>query len=171
MARTTRELSDDEKFCLDGYLYNGDSRRAYLLSRGEQKITASDTSLSVMVSRWMSSGKVKEYLKLRRRADYDTAAETTTVNRSRADAVKELNTLISSVDDARIRGDLLLKLADLQKWKQADVKDEDKTVNFYIPLSVERCIEFYARKLVEAGWDGKDEAEAVRIMRESAAGT
>lgn len=56
-------------------------------------------------------------------------------------------------------------IVDLQRMKQEQNTAEEKKVTFYIPLSVERCIELFANKLVESGWDGKDEAEAVKIMR------
>lgn len=140
-----KRLSEKEAFCVDAWMSNGNSTMAYLLSRDTPPKTDNPDSLIKMASRWLNDPRVKDYIESRRRVDYSKAEEVTSDkgNRSRADAVDELNALISSVTDPKIKGDLLLKLADLQKWKQAEQKDEDKNVVFYIPLSYDRCEELW----------------------------
>lgn len=58
-------LTDKERFCLDAYIVNGNAYEAYLLSREAPIVTSSPESLAVMVSRWFSTKKVKEYIAMR----------------------------------------------------------------------------------------------------------
>lgn len=148
-------LSEKEMFCIDAWMSNGNSVMAYLLSRNNPPKTDRPEMIGKMASRWLNDPRVREYIESRRRVDYSKAEEVLSDkgNRSRADAVEELNALISSVSDPKIKGDLLLKLADLNKWKQAEEKDEKKPINFWIPLSYNRCDElldylkrYYAEK-------------------------
>lgn len=167
-GRTKTELSPLEKFCLDAYLTNGDSRLAYILSRKEPEVTASENSIPVQTSRWMSSDKVKDYLALRRTVATTNAEVQEITNRSRDDTISELNRLASASTNPKEKAQILLALADLQKWKREDLGDKEKQVLFYIPLPIDKAIEYNARKLAEAfGWDEETESKAVKIMRES----
>lgn len=161
-------LSEKEMFCLDAWMSNGNSVMAYLLSRNNPPKTDNAVNLSKMASRWLNDPRVKEYIENRRRADYSKAEEVVSDkgNRSRADAVEELNALISATTDPKTKGDLLLKLADLQKWKQAeDIAAEDKRVTFYIPLAVDRCRALFAYRLGEAfGWTDEERERAAEVM-------
>lgn len=160
-------LSEKEMFCLDAWMSNGNSVMAYLLSRNNPPKTDRPEMIAKMASRWLNDPRVTEYLDSRRRADFTKAEEVMSDkgNRSRADAVEELNALISSVTDPKIKGDLLLKLADLNKWKQAEDTREDKNIVFYIPLQVDRCKELFIYRLKQAfGWTDEEQGKAVRIM-------
>lgn len=160
-------LSEKEMFCIDGWMSNGNSVMAYLLSRNNPPKTDRPEMIGKMASRWLNDPRVREYMESRRRVDFTKAEEVLSDkgNRSRADAVEELNALISSVSDPKIKGDLLLKLADLQKWKQAEDTREDKNVAFYIPLQIDRCRELFAYRLKQAfGWTDEEQEKAIRIM-------
>lgn len=159
------ELSPLEKFCLDAYLANGDARTAYTLSRKEPEITAKDDSLAVLTSRWLNSNKVKDYLALRRTAAATNTEAQETANRTRDDAISELNRLATASTNPKERSQILLALADLQKWKREEDANKDKQVVFYIPLQVDRCIEFFARILaVEFRLTQEQEDRAVELM-------
>lgn len=74
----------------------------------------------------------------------------------------------SASTNPKEKAQILLALADLQKWKREDLGDKEKQVLFYIPLPIDKAIEYHARKLAEAfGWDEETESKAVKIMRES----
>lgn len=157
-------LSEKEMFCIDAWMSNGNSAMAYLLSRNNPPKTDRPEMIGKMASRWLNDPRVKDYIESRRRVDYSKAEDVTSDkgNRSRADAVDELNALISATSDPKIRGDLLLKLADLNKWKQAEQTDEDKNVVFYIPLSYDRCDELWGylqRYYAERDNPGRGEKE------------
>ena len=160
-------LSDKEKFCLDAYLRNGNAPLAYQLSRDREIKTDRPEIIAKMASRWMNDDRVKAYINQCQQADFKAVSEdeNAPTNRSRSDTVTELNALINSVSDPRIRGDLLLKLADLNRWKQQEQNEQD-LVHFYIPLRVNDCIALFAYQLQkEFGW-GDDEAKrAEEIMR------
>lgn len=168
MSRPRKQLTADETFCLCGWLATGDASTAYRLSHGSK--SGDPLNIQKMASRWLNRQECQEYIETRRRADYKATKENSddiVQNRTRADAVEEINNLISATSDPKVKGDLLLKLADLNRWKQAEQEDKDKAVTFYIPLQIDHCLELFARKLREAEWDGKNEYEAVRIMRQA----
>lgn len=167
MSRPRRNLTAEEMFCLEGWLATGDSSTAYRLSHNSQ--SGDPLNIQKMASRWLNRPECKQYVETRRRANYKAAKEEhpdVTANRERADAVTELNALISATDDPKIKGDLLLKLADLNKWKMSEeAADKEKQVTFYIPLTVDRAKEHYAALLAaEFGWDGEQIKRAVEIM-------
>ncbi len=171
-GRAKQELSPIEKFCLDAYLVNGNARLAYTLSRKEPEVSANDNSISVLTSRWITSDKVTDYVGLRQLASTNNAETQAVANRSRDDTIAELNRLATASTNPKEKAQILLALADLQKWKREEDGNKEKQVVCYIPLSVERCLEYYARHLSEAGIiTAEQESEAVRIMRESTAGT
>lgn len=166
MSRPRRALTAEEIFCLEGWLATGDSSTAYRLSHNSQ--SGDPLNIQKMASRWLNRPECKKYCETRRRANYKAAKEEhpdATANRGRADAVTELNALISATDDPKIKGDLLLKLADLNRWKQAEITEEAKRDNFYIPLTFERCRDFFARILaVEFRWTEEEENRAIELM-------
>lgn len=145
-----RQLTDKEKFCIAGYLATGNSVLAYTLSR-DTPPTDNEASRKVQVSRWLNSRAVTEFIEARQRATYQQAKEerADAENRKREDAVAELNALIDAAPDAKTKGDLLLKLADLNRWKQAELTEEDKRTVFFIPLTIDRAIETLAYCLKE----------------------
>lgn len=162
-----RELSDKEKFCIFGYLATKNANMAYTLSR-DTPPTDNEASLKVQVSRWLNSRAVTEFIETRQRATCQQSKEerTDAENRKREDAVAELNALIDAAPDAKTKGDLLLKLADLQRWKQAELTEEDKHVTFYIPLTVDRAIETLAYWLKDHfGQSDEWMDEAIVVMR------
>lgn len=166
MSRTRRNLTTEETFCLEGWLATGDASTAYRLSHASK--SGDPLNIQKMASRWLNRPECKEYCETRRRANYKAAKEehaTEAENRTRADAETEINRLISATDDPKIKGDLLLKLADLNRWKQAELRDEDKHDMFYIPLTFERCRAFFARILaVEFRWTQEQEEKAIALM-------
>lgn len=163
-----RELSAKEKFCLIGYLGTRDANMAYILSR-DTPPTDNEASRKVQVSRWLNSRAVTEFIETRQRATCQQSKEerTDAENRKREDAVAELNALIDAAPDAKTKGDLLLKLADLQRWKQAELTEEEKHVTFYIPLTVDRAIKTLAYWLKDHfGQSDEWMDEAIAVMKQ-----
>lgn len=157
-------LTEKEMFCLDAWMSNGNSVMAYLLSRNNPPKTDRPEMIAKMASRWLNDPRVTEYINSRRSVDYSKAEEVVSDkgNRTRADTEAEINALISSVKDPKIKGDLLLKLAEFNKWKQMEQTEEKKAVNFWIPLSYDRCEELWeylTRYYAEKDNPGKDEKQ------------
>lgn len=162
------ELSPLEKFCLDAYLANGDGRTAYTLSRKEPEITAKEDSLSVLTSRWLNSPKVKDYLALRRTAAATNAEAQEIANRTRDDAISELNRLATASTNPKERSQILLALADLQKWKREEDANQEKQVQFYLPLTIDRAIEALAYWLKNHfGQSDEWMKEAIAVMKQT----
>lgn len=167
MAKKIRPLTKEEQFCLDAYGVNGDARTAFILSRKGQ-VNASDKSLNVMVSRWINADAVQEYVNRQSRARMRTEQENhdPSDNRTREQAITELNQLVNATDDPKTRADLILKLGGLLKWKMYDdSQDEDKRVTFYIPLQVERCKQVFIYRLKEKfGWTDEEADNAHDVL-------
>lgn len=163
-----RELTDKEKFCIVGYLGTRDANMAYILSR-DKPPTDNEASRKVQVSRWLNSRAVSEFIEARQRATCQQAKEerADAENRKREDAVAELNALIDAAPDAKTKGNLLLQLADLQRWKQAEVPEEDKHICFYIPLTIDRAISALACWLKDHfGQSDEWMDEAIAVMKQ-----
>lgn len=167
MSRPRKPLTAEEIFCLEGWLNTSNSALAYKLSHN----TKSDDILNIqkMASRWLNRTECQEYLKSRRLANYTASKEKTCTdakNRNRADAVTELNALISATHDPKTKGDLLLKLADLNKWKTTEESDKEKRISFYIPLKIEQCREYYVELLSrEFNWNEQQKCRAIEIVQ------
>ena len=168
MSRVRRILTADEMFCLEGWLATGDSSTAYRLSHNSQ--SGDPLNIQKMASRWLNRPECKQYVETRRRANYQATKEEhpdITANRARADAVLELNRLISSTNDVKVKAGLLLKLADLNRWKQAELTEEEQRIHFYLPLTYDRCRLYFARILAEEfGWTQEQEQRAVKVLEE-----
>lgn len=163
-GRTKPELSPLEKFCLDAYLTNGDARLAYMLSRKEPEQTANDNSLKVLVSRWIGGEKVRDYLALRRTATTADAEAQEIANRTRDDTISELNRLATASTNPKEKSQILLALADLQKWKREEDSGKEKQMQFYIPLRYERCAAYFARLIAERFDMAEQEQELVELL-------
>ena len=178
MAQKQKTLTDRERAALDSYLLNQNADLAYLMSR-EKPTKADETMIRRMALRWLRTDETQDYLAQRRKylsslfapdrkeGNVDEVSSERS-NRSKEDVVRELNLLIDEETDSKKRSDLLMKLAELQRMKQEmDETEEDKATNFYIPLSFERCREFFARVLANHfRWTETQENEAIGLMTE-----
>lgn len=145
-------LTEVEKFCLDAWMSNKNADLAYSLSR-EKPINATPENLHRLALRWLRSDHVKEYLE-ERGAVIIAQAETDNQpkNRQKDDIVRELNVLANSCKDAKQRTEILLKLADLQRMKDAPAKDEEPDlIHYYLPLSCKNCSLYQANKKKSGG--------------------
>lgn len=144
-------LTDIEKFCLDAWMTNKNSDLAYSLSRGKP-ITATPDNLHRLALRWLRSPHVKEYLEERGAVIIsEGATDGQLQNRQKDDIVRELNILANSCKDAKQRTEILLKLADLQRMKDAPNKDnEPELVHFYVPIQCHNCNLYMKAKAEEA---------------------
>lgn len=132
-----------------GYIGTGDYQTAYLLSRDTPTTTNNPRQIIKMANRWVNSEKCREFIASRQTKAMAAASANAPTDRTRAEAVAELNSLINSVTDPKTRADLLLKLSDLQKWRRDEDKQEADRVQYYIPLSAHRCIEYAGHVIKE----------------------
>lgn len=59
--------------------------------------------------------------------------------RDKTDVVKEINMLISQASDVKQKADLLKILADIQQMKKDGTDKEEDYVQFFFPISCEKC--------------------------------
>lgn len=133
-------LTDKEKFCLDAWTVNGQTSLAYVMSR-KGECRCSKENLPSHASRWINQRKCKEYIDSRRNVVSARMRRENPSNRSRDQAIDELNDLITATTEPKLKADLLLKLSDLNKWKREEEVEKEKQVKVYIPLSYDRCKE------------------------------
>lgn len=176
MVQKQNALTDRDRAALDSYLLNQNADLAYLMSR-ERPTKADGEILRRMALRWLRADEVQTYLSERRKffttlfapdvkeENVDEVSSERS-NRSKEDVVRELNLLIDEETDSKKRSDLLMKLAELQRMKQEmDETEEERRDTFYIPLTYDRCREFFARILaVEFRWTEEQEDRAIELM-------
>ena len=143
MARSNRQLSDKERFCLDAYLSNGNKILAYTLSREKPTKADDEYILQKMAGRWLRSQEVKAYLVARSKElqGLHSASNEPTDGRSKADIIKELNHLCDVTTDNKQKAQLLAQLAELQgyKAKPQPQQTEESHVNYYLPMRCDFC--------------------------------
>jgi hypothetical protein len=53
--------------------------------------------------------------------------------------IEELSIQADCATSPKEKSDILMKIADLQRMKQDETKDEEELVHFYLPLTCEKC--------------------------------
>ena len=132
-------LTEKEKFCLNGYVLTKDADMAYRLSRPRPTQVTDEDVLHKMVLRWLRKKEVKAFLDEVFAASFSHAKEESPNFRKKEDVVAELNQLATSVKEPKLKAEILLKLADLQQMKKEEVKEDEHTVHYYLPLSCNKC--------------------------------
>ena len=138
--KTKSQLTEIEKFCLDAYLINKDADTCFTLSR-KRSLTATPENVHRLALRWLRNDFVKDYLSERQAMlnQVSTNKQKENGNRTKEQLIDELNVLASSTADPKTRTDILLKLADMAGMKKEEVKNEDNTIRFYLPLTCHHC--------------------------------
>lgn len=131
-------LSDREKFCLTAYLQIQDAKLAYLCSRSKES-KASKENLPSLVSRWLNSEPVQAFIAVEQARKFTILNADNTENRSKDDVIKELNVLATQATDPKLKGEMLVKLADLQQMKKQDDEDKESKIHYFAPLKCSQC--------------------------------
>lgn len=159
-------MTDKEKFCLDAYIINNDADLAYTLSR-EKPPTATD-NLHRLALRWLRNPEVKTYIEERRAVIY---TRTEKVSDMEKEDIQELVNQYKDKDfiiaelvktQASLQGkekaDILTRIADLQKMKQEEKREDDR-VHYYLPLEVCDDCKFQSNLVRERRFSSKTENE------------
>ena len=130
------QLTEEQKFALDGYLCNANKSLCYRLanhSKGKAE------SVLVMANRWFSTDLVKKYLEIRRAQIFPQSEDTPKDYTDKDTLLKELSRMVSNAHNVRERNDVLKSIADITRMKNDENKDEAKLIHFYVPLTCKRC--------------------------------
>lgn len=127
-------LNEIERFCLAGFFVTHDADMAYKLSR-KQKPCATDDNIHRLALRWVRSDDAKKYLDELAAVNIQKADNENNENRDKAAIIRELNTLASSTHDTKLRAELLMRLADLERMKDKESEEEDTTIHYYLPVN------------------------------------
>jgi hypothetical protein len=130
------QLTEEQKFALDGYLCNGNKSLCYRLanhSKGKAE------SVLVMANRWFSTDLVKNYLEIRREQIFPKEEGEIKDFTNKDVLLSELSRMVSNTHNVRERNDVLKSIADITRMKQDENKDEAKLIHFYLPLTCKRC--------------------------------
>lgn len=87
--------------------------------------------------RELKSDKYKRAYEDRRKARKYNSENTDL--RDKETVARELNALITSTTDAKLRAELLMKLADLQQMKKDATAIDEDPVQFFLSVSCEKC--------------------------------
>jgi len=160
MPKIKTILSESEKFCLDGYVVNGNIDMAYELSRKNEP-KANEVNLHRLAMRWLRKPPVKAYVAERKAAIFTRMEKPSDMNqddvKSLVERYKDKDFIIAELIkaasdlDGKEKADVLNRIADLQQMKKEELTKEDERVHFYLPLSV--CSDCPNKnKLVEKRW-------------------
>jgi hypothetical protein len=141
--KNRNKLTEDEQFCLDSFLINGDSVTAYRLAH---KTKANDISLKVMSQRWITSDSVKKYLQTRKAltSPADDAPPKDYTNKNVL--LQELSRLVVSTHNVREKNDVLKSIAAIMQMNKEQSDDEKELIHFYLPITCKRC-SLYVKEL------------------------
>ena len=65
--------------------------------------------------------------------------------------IRVLSDQLELATDPKTKTDIAMKIADLQRMKQDENKDEQELVHFYLPLTCKRCSLYVAEKKRKEG--------------------
>lgn len=146
------KLSNEERFALDAYIVSNLTMTekkylAYSVSR-KGKTTENAESLEQLVYRWFRKLGVRYYIEDREIELFGTKRERNeegnikadlNVIRSKEETLEELNDLATSTNDAKLKAELLMKIADLQNWKKKEDEDKDSRITYFAPIKCSKC--------------------------------
>src|SRR5574344_293524 len=130
------QLTEEQKFALDGYLCNANKSLCYRLANNSK---AKAESVLVMANRWFSTDLVKNYLEVRRAQIFPKEEGEIKDFTNKDVLLSELSRMVSNTHNVRERNDVLKSIADITRMKNDENKDEAKLIHFYVPLTCKRC--------------------------------
>lgn len=154
------KLTTLEMFALDAFIVSTlpiaeKKRLAYTLSR-KSTPTENKDSIDQLVSRWYRKPSVTFYIEdkeielfgaKRKRDENGNINSDGNVLRSKDETVEELNILASGTNDAKLKAELLMKIADLKNWKKEQQAEESEQMKYYLPLKCSQCALYKSAKL------------------------
>jgi hypothetical protein len=149
--KTETDLTIEERICLHSFFVDpGTLDEAYHLCHQGSKATGD--YIHVMALRWVRKGSPQRaYLdslnkklvivgKLNQDGSKDTTAESNYVDFSQKDnVIMALSKSANEEPDSLKRTKILATIADLQRMKQDETKDDRELIHFYLPLTCKRC--------------------------------
>lgn len=143
----TYKLTDREKFCLTAYVLHQSTENKHLAFHCSRKkpTTTTGEALYASISRWFKSPEVQAFIELetKRRQiavtiDDENNGNSQTV--SRDELLKELTVLFRSTPDPKLKAELGMKIAEIEKYKQVDRPTDEDTIHYYLPLKCNKCV-------------------------------
>ena len=136
-----KELSPIEKVALCGYLLTNDIDSSYKCIHKDSK--ASIEIQHRMALRWLRDPKCTAFLSQQRtllekkaREELERAIKENPHGKDLTDkgnVIQELQILYSAETNAKVKADILMKIADLERMKQETPKEQEELVHFYLP--------------------------------------
>jgi hypothetical protein len=149
--KTENDLSIEERICLHGYFVDASNLDdCYKLCHRESKAT--DEYIHALALRWVRKGSPqRNYLdslnkrlvivgKLSPDGSKDKSPESEYIDFSQKDnVIMALSKSANEEPDSLKRTKILATIADLQRMKQDETKDDRELIHFYLPLTCKRC--------------------------------
>lgn len=146
------KLTEQEMFALDALIVSTftESRRkqlAYTMSRPKTS-TDNKQSLDQLVHRFFKKPGVRYYIEDRRAELFGTIKmqneneeenDGGEVLRDKERTLRELNELANSTADVKLKGEFLMKIANLQNWKKKEEEDKVSRITYFAPIKCSEC--------------------------------
>lgn len=137
-----KELSMSERTALAGYLLVGDVDAAYRCTNQSSK--ANKAMFHKQALRWLRDERCVKFLNEQKlllseqaKKEYHERKESDPNYKDLTDksnVIQELQVLYQTEQNPKIKSDILMKVADLQRMRNETPKDEEERVLFYLPL-------------------------------------
>ena len=139
-------LSDNEKLCLDAYLFNSANKLiAYKLCKGINKDIDTIT-LNQRANSWLQNRSVQAYIQKNKSivlsvfdADDKTNEQSESLCYDKPSIIAAMTKLVQTTNDAKLKSDLLIKLSTLQGFNKEQPKQESETIRYYLPQRCDSC--------------------------------
>lgn len=160
------KLTKEECFSLDAYIVSTlpiteKKRLTYSMTRKKEP-TDNLESLDQMVYRWFKKLGVKYYLEDREIELFGAKREKESngnnigigglsgnVTRSKEETLEELNELATITTEAKLKAELLMKIAELQQWKKKEETDQESQIKYFMPLKCTQCTLYKTAKMTK----------------------
>ena len=146
-------LTDRERFCLSAYVLSpstSSKRMAYICSRTKQ-VTAEGESLTVSVSRWFNRPEIQKFIEIETerlaiggRTELKNDDDTETV--SREELLRELSISFRKTNDPKLKSEIGLKIADLQKFKAQTAQIDETKITYFRQINCHECPMYLEKK-------------------------
>ena len=139
-------LSDNEKLCLDAYLFNSANKLiAYKVCKGITK-EIDAVQLNQRANGWLQNRSVKAYTERYKSIIlnvYDSENKSIEQNESlcldKSSVLTMMIQLVKTTNDAKLKSELLMKISSLQGFNKEQPKQDSETIRYYLPMRCESC--------------------------------
>lgn len=136
-VQKSAQLTEQQKFALDGYLINNNRFLCYQLGNGSK---AKEESILAMAQRWFNTPLVKQYLEIRKAQIFPEQVDGEAKDYTNKDVLlSELSKMVQRTHNVKEKNEVLKSIASITQMQKLENKDDMKLIHYYVPITCKRC--------------------------------